>query len=157
MNQYRYLLLISLFLLCGCSDPSRPADLPPLFPCTITVIQGGVPLEGAFVELVLMPDGQKFRPSAATDANGNAEILTYGFVGAPVGRYKILIRKSIDDNIVYGTNEYGERVEISADRFMVIAERYSRIETTPHEVEVTTRRTQLTVDVGEAVRIRVHD
>jgi len=104
-----------------------------------------------------MPDGQKFRPSATTNADGIAEILTYGFTGAPAGKYKILVRKIIDDDPVYGINEHGERVEISYTRYRVVAERYSQLETTPHEIEVpaTRRGVRTTVDVGEAIRIRV--
>jgi len=156
MSSYRYLFLLPVFLFLGCSDSLRPSDLPPLFPCTITVTQGGVPLSGAFVALVSL-EPQKYRPTAVTDADGNAVMLTYGHPGAPAGRYKIVVRKTIEDNIVMGINEYGEQAVISSNRFETVYARYSNAETTPHEIEVTTRgRTRITIDVGEPVRVGMH-
>jgi len=159
MNYCRYLLLLLLSLSIGCSVDSRPADLPPLFPCTVSVTQGGAPLDDANVELVsTSPDTQKYRPSATTDANGIAVIMTYGFPGAPAGTYKILVRKMIEDDIVYGTDEYGEQRVASSSRYQVVGDRYFNAEATPHEIEVTPRgRTQITIDVGEPVRVRVRE
>ena len=155
MNNYRYLLLLPVFLFYGCSDSSRPSDLPPLYSCTISVTQGGVALEGAYVELV-SPDAQKYRPSAVTDASGNAGMLTYGHSGTPAGTYKILVRKTIEDDIVMGTDEYGGQAVVSSNRYETVGDRYSNVETTPHEIEVTSRgRTQITIDVGEPVRVRI--
>ena len=151
MNMSRYLLLLPLFLFCSCSDSSRPSDLPRLYSCTITVTQGGVPLEGALVELG-SPDSQKYNASGTTDASGNAMIMTYGHSGAPVGKYKILVSKIIEDDIVYGTNVYGEQTIDSFNRYKLVDDRYSNMESTPHEIEVTTKKTQTTIDVGEAVR-----
>ena len=112
-------------------------------------------MEGVCVELV-SPDVQKYRPSAVTDTNGNAAMLTYGHSGAPAGTYKILVRKTIEDDIVMGTDEYGGQAVVSSNRYETVGDRYSNVETTPHEIEVTSRgRTQITIDVGEPVRVRI--
>ena len=160
MNQYRYLLLLpllllSLILFSGCSDSGRPTDLPPLFSCTVAVTQGGAALEGAYVELV-SPEAQKYRPSATTDASGNAVMKTYGFPGAPAGKYKILVSKMIEDDIVYGTDEYGGRAVVSSNKYQMVNSDYSKADTTPHEVEVAAKgKTQTTIDTGEPVRVRM--
>ena len=138
----------------GCSDSSsRPTDLPPLFPCTVLVIQGGVPLAEAFVEFHPEGDSQKYWAAAYTDANGKATMLTYGYPGVPVGKYKILVSKIIEDNLVNQTNGSVGRVLVSANRYALVNSLHSNPETTPHEIEITTKRTPpITVDVGEPVR-----
>jgi hypothetical protein len=114
-------------------------------------------LADAFVEFVpTSPDSQKYRPSAMTDANGNAVMLTYGFPGAPAGTYKILVLKVIDDDIVMGTDEYGGQAVVSSNRYETVNARYSDAAQTPHEIEVTARgRTQTAIDVGDPVRVRM--
>ena len=156
MDRYLYLGLISLLVFAGCADDSgRPVDLPPLFPATITVTQGGVPLEDALVEMTL-PDPPLYRPTATTDANGVAVMRTYGFPGAPAGNYKITVRKGVTENIVYGTDDFGRQIVLSSDNFLVVQPRYSDVGETPHEIEVPANRrgVQVTIDVGEPARIR---
>ena len=151
MNQCRYLALLPLLLFCACSKSSRPADLPPLFPCTVSVTQGGSPLEGAYVEL-LSQDAQKYRPSAAADASGKATLLTYGFPGAPAGKYKVLVRKTIEDDIVYSTDEYGTQSIASSNRYELVDDLYHDATKTPHEIDVASKKIEITIDVGSAVR-----
>ena len=158
MYRYLYLALLFLPLFPGCADTSRPSDLPPLFPTTISVTQGGVPLAGAHVELIPQdsPD-HPYRPMVITDENGNAMMRTYGFPGAPAGKYKIIVRKNIVDDIVYGTDRHGERTIISSSRYNLVEARYGNVAETPHEVEVaaSSRGTQVTIDVGAAIRVKV--
>ena len=146
--------MFSLLVLCGCAKDSRPTDLPPLVACTISVTQGGAPLADAYVELKSQ-DVQKYRPSAQTDAAGNAVILTYGHPGAPVGKYKILVSKNIEDDIVYGKDEYGEQAVISSNIYKTVEDSYADAEKTPHEIEVTSTKTQTAIDVGTAVRVKM--
>ena len=155
MNRYRYLIVLSLLLFSGCGDSSRPKDLPPLFPCVVSVTQGGKSLEGAYVELV-SPDVQTYRPSATTGVDGDAVISTYGYPGAPEGKYKIIARKSIEDDIVHGTDEYGEKAVVSSNRYNVIQDTYGDVKKTPHEIEVTKDKkgVKVTVDVGDAIRVK---
>jgi len=105
--RYTYILLLPLLFLFGCSDSSdRPSDMPPLYPCTVSVIQGGSPLEGAVVTFHSDTE-QKYRPVAYTGADGKAVMQTYGFPGVPTGKYKITVSKVVEDDIVYGTDENG--------------------------------------------------
>ena len=156
MNKYCYLLLFSLLVVSGCSDSSRPADLPPLFPCTVLVTQGGVPLGDAIVEL-RPEDAQKYRPTAITNAEGKAVMGTYGYPGAPVGKYKIVVSKIIEDNVVDRIDEFGKRVVMSRDRYQVVEDRFSKPETSPHEIEITSKRVQTEIDVGNPVRQPISD
>ena len=82
-------------------------------------------------------------------------MLTYGYPGAPTGTYKILVRKGIEDDIVYGTDEYGEQVVASSNTYHLVDAKYANAEQTPHEVEVATKKTEKTVDVGDPVRVRI--
>jgi hypothetical protein len=103
------------------------------------------------------PDSPKYRPTAVTNSDGVAAMKTYGFPGAPAGNYKIIVRKGINDNIVYGTDEFGRQIVLSSDSYNVILPRYSDVNETPHEIEVTANRrgVQITIDVGEPVRIMI--
>ena len=148
------MILFPLLVCCGCSDSPRPTDLPPLFPCTISVTQGGAPLADAYVELV-SPDVPKYRPSATTDASGNAAILTYGYPGAPAGKYKILVRKNVEDDIVYGKDAYGEQFVVSSNIYKLVEDNYADVEKTPHEIEITSKKSRVTVDVGTAIRNKI--
>jgi hypothetical protein len=161
MNKYLCftVFLLSLLLVSGCrGNDGRPADLPKLFPATVTVTQGGEALAGAHVELVPQdsPD-HPYRASATTDANGKATMMTYGFLGAPAGNFKIIVRKGIVENIVYGTDAVGRQIVLSSESYIVVQNRYSDEKETPHEIEVPASRKGKhgTIDVGEAVRTRV--
>jgi len=153
MNRYTSILLFPLFLFCGCSDQSsRPSDLPPLFPCTVLILQDGKPLEGAFVEFHAVTE-QKYQPAAFTDASGNAVILTYGFSGVPSGTYKVTVIRNIDDDHVYRTDADGEQALVSYNIYKTVEDLYSSVETTPFEIEVISKRVQETFDVGKAIKV----
>lgn len=153
MNRYLYLAIFSIFLFSGCTKSSRPDDLPPLFPCTITVTQDGANLADALVELVPQ-DSIPYSPSSMTDSDGDAVLKTYGFSGAPAGKYKIVVRKTIEDDIVHGTDEYGNQAVVSSTRYNLVEDTYTQAKQTPHEIEVASnsKGTKLTIDVGKAIR-----
>lgn len=110
----------------------------------------------ALVEMV-PADAMPYSPSSTTDTSGNAVMMTYGFPGAPVGKYKIVVRKTVEDDLVYGTDEYGEKAVVSSTRYTLIEAQYSDKNKTPHEIEVTadSKGTKVTVDVGGAVRNKI--
>ena len=153
MSRYTYILLLLLLLLFGCTESNRPGDMPKLFPCTVSVIQGGGPLEGAIVTFHSDSE-QKYRPVAYTGADGNAVMQTYGFPGVPIGKYKITVRKVVDDDFVYRTDEDGIEVIVSSNTYRLVDPLYSDVETTPHEIEITSKRAQAKLDVGEVFRNR---
>jgi len=139
----------------GCQKVSQPANLPPLFPLTVTVLQEGAPVEGAFVRILPEKEGVPWSCGATTDANGNAAIKTVvEFRGAPAGKYKVLISKmeipkqtatdlsNLDTPI---TSEASENVNL-------VDVKYSMPQTTTLVVNVEKGQPNVTFDVGAPVR-----
>ena len=158
-------LLLLAVLLAGCSD--RPADMPPLFPCSITVTQDGVPLEGASVRMVNLSDaavGNAWTPSGTTDASGVAQMMTNAqYAGAAAGKYRITVEKFETEPSKLGPQPPVDSPEYEAWSHRSAAEtlaQYALVEAiysssqTPHEIEITKGANDLTIDVGKAVRIR---
>jgi hypothetical protein len=152
-----------VYLVClisfGCADSARPNDLPKLYPCTITITQSNTPLAGATVEFVPtnQPDA-KYHALAITDDNGNVQMSTYGYAGVPLGTYKIIVRKNIDDDFVYAIDESsGEQNIVSYKKYQLVESKFINAETTPHEIEITNKRnhTKTTLDVGEPIKILI--
>jgi hypothetical protein len=160
----RILFSLTLFLgfltLCsisGCGDSTRPKDLPKLFPCTITITQDNKPLEGASVELVLTdPSDAKYKSLAITNTDGKVVMSTYGHQGVPLGKYKVVVRKNIDDDLVYGTNSMGKKEVVAYKTYKTVEEQFSDPKTTPHEIEMTgkEKRVEAIFDVGKAIKVR---
>jgi hypothetical protein len=150
-----FIIICSLFIfLSGCgNDSSRPKDLPPLYPCNLTITQDGQPLVEATVRFVSVDDG-KWNPVAFTDAAGHVEMKTYSFNGVPAGKYKVLIEKEVKENVVEVKNEVtGATEEKSYTLYRIVDEKYSDAKTTPHEIEVTGKnKATATFDVGKAIK-----
>ena len=161
------LLLISI-LLAGCSG--GPAGMPPLFPCSITVTQEGVPLEGAVVRMVNLSDeaiGMAWTPIATTDANGVARMMTNAqYDGVAAGKYRIVVEKFESepsrlgppppvDSPEYEAWSHRSAAETRA-QYALVNSRYSS-SNSPHEVEITRGgrgANDHTIDVGVPVRVR---
>lgn len=144
------------FLFSGCSKSDRPADLPQLYPCTVTIMQDGNPLAGASVGLVAITE-VKYRSSSITDEKGCASMITYGFPGVPESKYKVTVRKEIMGDMVYGDNpSTGEKnALIRYNTYRTVEPKYSSVDQSPHEIEITNskRGTEQTFDIGKAVKI----
>ena len=127
------------------TEEPPPPGMPSYYSCIVTVVQDGVPLEGATV--MLHPDDQSLAKwgmiSGVTDAKGNA-VMTInagnGYKGAFQGEYKVTVSKT----------------ERSTDRnifaFHLVDQKYNAPNTTPLELKVS-RATKAKVDLGSAVRI----
>lgn len=97
----RWLSSAVLMLLGGClivasigctQGPQRPADLPELTPCTITVTHNGSPVEGAGV--LLSPKSGKFSAAGTTDGSGKAVMKTNAtYEGVVPGEYMATVKK----------------------------------------------------------------
>jgi len=117
--------------------------LPDLFPCKITITQGGRPLEDATVQLVPEKDAFDFDFPwyiiGKTDANGTAKIFTHtDHAGAPAGKFKVLVSKIDEESSMrYVKAEYGDLAK------------------TPHSITITRGINEATFDVGEAIRARL--
>ncbi|MDR1493851.1 MAG: carboxypeptidase-like regulatory domain-containing protein [Planctomycetaceae bacterium] len=144
-------LLLSGAIGCG-GDVSRPADLPPLKPCKITVNQDGKPLEGAVVTLVSKDASTKYaRSSGVTDASGTADMKTYGYFGAPEGNYKMTVTKTGSE----GGKETADASGVVSTRggkdYSYVEKKYADIKSTPLEIEIHGKENSQMVDVGKAV------
>jgi hypothetical protein len=151
------LLIISHLLFCvtlvaGCG-PKRPPGLPNLVSCVLTFqYEDGSPVDNAMVSL--SSDEESLRQwsiAGSTDSHGVAKISTNGeFVGAPAGKYKVVIRKvelvPTDKN-----DEYGEPI---MDTYNLIAEEFTNAGKTPHSLEVGTSSVSQTFTVTK-IRTRV--
>jgi len=144
----------SLIFIVGCAGNSdRPADLPKLYPVTITVTAEGTPVEKAVVEFVSDPPS-KFRAIGTTNDKGIAEMKTYGQKGSPAGQFKVVIKHDIEDEQVYGTKGEREYV-VSFNTYRTIDEITYKAETTPFEITVPVKSGQKpTFNVGQRVKVK---
>jgi len=146
-----FLLAVSLLALPGCSPSDRPDGLPTLYPTEITVIQGGVPLEGANVVLV---GDQPWAIGGGTDGNGVARIFTHGrFEGAPAGQFSVLVTKSVTEGAP--TQEELDNPSFSGSRgtiYSTVNRQFSVQASTPLTIEIVPGNNSQTFDVGAAVR-----
>jgi uncharacterized protein (DUF2141 family) len=115
-------------------------------------------LPDAVVKLILQTDTEaKYHPVAVTGTDGIVKMSTYGFAGVPAGKYKVVVIKNIDDDIVYRTDDAGERIMVSYKTYRVIEKQFSDPATTPHEIEVTPKSKEIpmTFDVGKTIKERI--
>jgi hypothetical protein len=156
-HPFSLILFCVWFFVSGCNhDSSRPSDLPPLFSCTITVLQDEKPLDGAMVRLVpIDASGSKYQASSITDERGLAALSTYGFAGVPAGRYKVTIMKTIEGDLKYGKDAYGDNAVIGSTTYHLVDTKFSSAESSPYEIEITGSKAELTADVGKAIKTKV--
>ncbi|MDR0337760.1 MAG: carboxypeptidase-like regulatory domain-containing protein [Planctomycetaceae bacterium] len=155
----RNIFVIAALIVVGCSTSDKPTDLPSLYPCTVTITQNNSPLAEAMVEFVPVDSSNaKYRAASITDENGKVSMKTYGFPGVPIGKYKVVVSKNIQDDLVYAYNPSTEQKEIvSFKKYQMVDPQYSSAETTPHEIEITDkkRKEQYVFDVGKTVKILI--
>jgi len=90
-------LLICFFV--GCGRGGKPAGLPQLHPCIITITMGSKPIDGAII--ILAPQSGQWSASGTTDGNGSAVMKTQQtFDGVAAGKYNVGINKAM------GTQDY---------------------------------------------------
>ena len=156
----RTISILSLFLVlllhAGCSkDDGRPADMPKLYPVSISIIQDGKPLDGATVTLVAKtPAVAQYGRSAGTTVAGTVSLRTYGYNGVPAGEHAVLVEKRvteggqeiIEDERVVGTR--GGRI------YQLVDTKFTTEASTPLSITVQEKgKTSETFDVGAAVRV----
>lgn len=95
----RVVSLLSLLCILGVGCSRRPADMPPVYPCSITVVDNARPIEGAQVILEPLEGTLTVSVNGRTDASGVAVIRSnrlgaqYAENGAPAGTYRVLVTK----------------------------------------------------------------
>jgi len=146
------LLLTLSLLFCaapitGCG-PARPEGLPKLVSCVLTFqYEDGSPVDNAMVSLAPEnADLRKWSIAGTTDSSGVATISTNAdFVGAPAGKYKVVIRK-VELLPTDEKDEYGEPV---METRSLIAEEFTNAGTTPHSLEVGSSSVTETFNVAK--------
>ena len=155
MRNITIAFMLTVLSMTGCSKDSRPSDLPPLFPCEMTITQAENPLAGASVSLVSLDEANtKYQAPAVTDGNGRAVLVTYGFDGIPAGRYKVCVWKTVVEGVTQRTDKDGELVASLGTDYRTVERRYADAKTTPHEVEISGKggATKASFDVGKAIK-----
>jgi hypothetical protein len=152
-NLFRYIVFLCLLIpfLSGCNQSQRPAGLPPLHPCTITVTQNGVPVTDVSVQLIAKEESV-WPVTGITDTSGNAALVTYGrFQGVPVGDYIVVLSKRLTESDT-PANEYVSGI---THVYSLIDNKYSTAETSSLEMSVKKGRNSMSFDIGSPVRILV--
>jgi hypothetical protein len=152
-------LLIFVTIITGCGNKSRPVDLPSLYQCTITITQDSNPLEGAAVGFESVDStNAKYLASAITDAKGVALMKTYAYQGSPIGKYKVVVTKFVNEVTEYKLNEStGTKEPVNFKKYRLVEPQFTSAATTPHEIEITGNEKNVTktFDVGKAVKVLV--
>lgn len=143
----------------SCKKEARPEGLPELYPFSIKLVQGGAPLEGANVTLQSDdPALMRWPCGGNTDAEGIAKLNTFGFDGAPAGKFKVLVFKSETEGGAQNSEEAAQmmrdRAADTSQRFDLVDPKYKLDRTTPLSLEVVAGPDNPTpeFDLGEAVR-----
>ena len=169
MNRTLTLLIASfmVFHITGCGGPARPEGMPRLYPASITVVQEGIPLAGAMVQLVSdEPDLSRWGPSGITDTAGVAVLKTNGtYDGAPLGKFKAIVSKREREphpnpewaNLPDGDPNFQKYMQAEAKRKTInyIEAKYGSIADTPLTVEITAGGKTYSVDVGKQSKTEV--
>ena len=156
-----FVSLLAVILLSGCDGgPTRPADLPPLYPCTITFTQDGKPLGEATVSLTSTDPAFKWTVFAQLDASGTGKVFTQGlFPGAPEGEYKVVIVKEevVSEQAGPAVTRQGEFGEETITPFIetvfsMVEKEYTDAATTPLSITIGKKGNNQTLDCGKPVR-----
>jgi len=143
-------VLLVFLMLVGCGQSKRPDGLPPLYPCTVLVLQEGKPLEKAQVLLIQQDNaGIRWVVGGITDTNGEVQVATYGqYPGAPLGEYKVTVTKS-EQVMTASPSAMGPG---RFDTYTFVEKEYTLEDTTPLTLQVVKGTKKYQIDVGKAVR-----
>lgn len=151
MKKHLLILFLLVVVLAGCSRERRPEGFPKLYPCTVQITQDGAPVSGVNVSLVHPELTARWAVGAETDESGNATIRTHGFDGAPKGRYKIVLSKTVTEGRGRLGDEHGNRGWEDMKIMSLVGKEYETAEETPLEIEVKKAARQ-SFEIGKAER-----
>ena len=140
---FKKLMILSLTLLLAVTvtacKRNRPEGCPKLYPCTLKVIQGGEPLEGATVNVFPDdPELARWPITGLTDADGQVVLMTQTFLGAPLGSYTVTVSKS--ENIMSLPPQHIEHV----------SDEFTGRDSSPLKIEVVKKMLEpVQLDVGD--------
>jgi hypothetical protein len=157
----QFVLPTSLLFDFGNKTTNIPVDFPKIYPCEITVVQEGKPLENALVSFRPIGNADKYASgcSATTGANGKALMITYGQNGFPTGKYKVLISKMQDEGGTEVEDAFGSKSIQDAKVYSYVEVKYSDENLTPYEIEIKEQKEIQTLqcDVGAAIHQYIHN
>ena len=150
--KYQGCLFLVFLLVSGCNKPNQPDGLPPLYPCSILVTQGGKPLEKAQVMLIQQDNtGTRWVVGGITGTNGEVHVATYGqYPGAPLGEYKVTVTKN-EQVMVAPPSAMGPG---RFDTYTLVEREFTQEDTTPMTLQVVKGTKKYQIDVGEPVRVK---
>lgn len=136
----------------GCQKgPKKPADLPALYPTTVTVVyDDGTPVDGATVALRPAGGGNaKWNLTGVTDAQGKLVLKTNGnWDGAPVGSYEAMVTKEVAE--MEESTEPGASAVVKS-RTNYIDTKFNNPKTSGLTAEVKEGDNQIELKVGEQI------
>ena len=155
---------VALLLLSGCGGQNRPSDLPPLYPCTVTVTQDGKPLGEGIVTFVSTDTSFKWAVFAQLNTSGTGKVFTQGlYSGAPEGEYKVVISKqeTISEQIgpaIVRQGEFGEETTTPTilTVYSLVEKDYTDAATTPLSITVARKGNDQKFDCGKPARELLH-
>jgi hypothetical protein len=99
MKHITIILLLTVCVVCGCGR-QFPPDFPAVYPMTVTVTNGGTPIEGVKVAFYPVLTGQSYAAFGTTNTSGVAKIFTiqgsFDAAGIPAGDYVVAIQEEIN-------------------------------------------------------------
>ncbi|MDR1964576.1 MAG: carboxypeptidase-like regulatory domain-containing protein [Planctomycetaceae bacterium] len=132
--------LVLFIGLSGCNKEHRPAGLPKLMPCEITIFNiDGTPLADASVRLVATETSVPWAIIGKTDANGIVNIsVNARYSGAPAGKFRVLVSKNEGFDKTLGTPKTPPNALVSVDAELIyyVNPIYSNDKLSPFEIEV---------------------
>ena len=153
---FSFIAALSLQMGCG-KDINRPDDLPKLYPVSVTVTQEGKPLPGATVTLNSKTPTKYGTCSAETDASGVAVLRTYGYNGAPLGQYTVMVEKRGVEGARETKDEYGTTMMSGGKIYQYVDAKYTNEGSTPFSIDVTEKGAKEAFEVGAPVRLYLGD
>ena len=125
-------VLLVLAVMAGCSK--RPEGLPELYPTEITITTpDGTPIPNAFVKVADPAQPINYTIGGSTDTKGVAKVQAQlpdgSFVGAPAGKLKVTVSKSLKIVTGEGSDDYTTGELFDA--------KLQNLELTPLEMEVS--------------------
>lgn len=166
MRFFSILCVFFLVFAAGCSREGKPEVLKDLNPVTVTVVDGGAPVEGVRVLLSSKGPRGAWGCSATTNAQGEAKIQTSisskSGPGAPAGDYIIVLSKNVPLPPELEPQEEDQNLSASAaaakeakkkefyDKNRIIPQKLEQSDTSPLELTVAEKTGgTLKVDLAE--------
>jgi hypothetical protein len=155
------LIFVFLGLFLGADGCRKPAKMPKLVPCQITVTDGGNPVAGARISMADESSSESWAINGITDSAGVAKMSTtytnYTASGVPQGIFKVAIDKEPPNlpsqNVTDGMNEQQadaamKKWEEDVDKLRIIPKKLIFVSTTPVTLEVK-EKGNLKIDIAD--------